>query len=123
MTSMPVAEYRRRWQETGWCAGGGGAPPAALAAAQAALPGEFPTAEDFADGIDPERNAAFRDERTAPRLQFPFEAPALNAVALHDAVLDLAVALLETDEPRVYQAGVLAKYSDATPEYEQLLHA
>ncbi len=123
MTSTPVAEYRRRWQETGWCVVEGVVPPVELAAARAALPEAFPTAEEFADGIDPERNAAFRDERTAPRLQFPFEAPALNAVALHDAVLDLAVTLLETDEPRAYQAGVLAKYSDATPEYEQLLHA
>ncbi len=123
MATTAVEEYRRRWHETGWCVIEGVIPPAELAAAQAALPASFPTAAEFADDVDPERNAPFRNERDAPRLQFPFDAPALNSAALHDAVLDLAVELLETSDPRVYQAGVLAKYSGATPEYEQLLHA
>ena len=115
--------YRRRWLETGWCVVEGVIPPDALADAQEALTQAFPTAEDFADGVDPARNAPFFSEQHAPRLQFPFAHPALNRVALHDAVLDLAATLLETADPRVYQAGVAAKYSDSGPEYEQLLHA
>jgi hypothetical protein len=123
MTTMPVEEYRRRWREAGWCVIEGVIPPDDLAAAQAALPAVFPTAEDFADGVDPERNAPFRSERDATRLQFPYDAAGLNAVALHEAALDVAATLLETQDPRVYQAGLLAKYSDAAPDDEQLLHA
>jgi hypothetical protein len=115
--------YRHRWLETGWCVVEGVIPPDALADAQAALTEAFPTADDFADGVDPARNAPFFSEQHAPRLQFPFAHPALNRVALHDAVLDIAATLLETADPRVYQAGVAAKYSDSGPEYEQLLHA
>jgi ectoine hydroxylase-related dioxygenase (phytanoyl-CoA dioxygenase family) len=118
-----VDGIRRRWHETGWCVVEGVIPAAELAAAQAALPAEFPTAEEFAANVDPARTAPFRSERDAPRLQFPFESPAFNRVALHDRVLDLAAALLETDDPRVYQAGLTVKYSDATPDDEQLLHA
>ena len=118
-----IEAVRRRWDEQGWCVVEGVIPPEALAEARAALPASFPTAEEFADGVDPARNVAFLSERNAPRLQFPYESPALNRVALHDGLLDLAAALLRTDDPRVYQAGVVAKYSDAGPEYEQLLHA
>ena len=89
----------------------------------AVLPELFPTAEEFADNVDPARNAPFFSERGAPRVQFPFEHAAFNRVALHDAVLDIAETLLETRDIRVYQAGVAAKYSDAAPDYEQLLHA
>jgi hypothetical protein len=118
-----IEATRRRWDEQGWCVVEGVIPPDALAEARAALHASFPTAEEFADGVDPGRNAPFFHERDAPRLQFPFEQAALNHVALHDRLLDLATALLRTTDPRVYQAGVTAKYSDAGPEYEQLLHA
>ena len=37
-------------------------------------------------------------------------------------MLDIAEWLLETRDIRVYQAAVTAKYSDAAPDYEQLLH-
>ena len=39
------------------------------------------------------------------------------------AMIDLAETLLETDDIRVYQAALTAKYADAAPDYEQLLHA
>ena len=35
----------------------------------------------------------------------------------------MAATLLETDDPRVYQAGAMAKYADGAPDDEQLLHA
>ncbi len=97
-------------------------PPADLADAQRALPDLFPTADEFADGVDPDRNAPFFSEEGAPRPQFPFDQEALNRVALHDAMLDLAGTLLETDDFRVYQAMAIAKYADGAPDYDQLLH-
>jgi hypothetical protein len=122
VTSPSPAEYKRRWDDAGWCVIEGVIPPADLEAAQRALPAVFPTADEFADNVDPERNAPFFTERGAPRVQFPFESGALNRVALHDAMIDIAETLLETDDIRVYQAAVTAKYADAAPDYEQLLH-
>jgi ectoine hydroxylase-related dioxygenase (phytanoyl-CoA dioxygenase family) len=118
-----VDEYRRRWHETGWCVIEGVIPASDLADAQAAIAECFPTAGDFSRGVDPDRNAAFLSERDAPRLQFPYPAAALDRVALHDNILDVAVALLDTDDPRIYQAGAFAKYAGAGGDYEQLLHA
>jgi ectoine hydroxylase-related dioxygenase (phytanoyl-CoA dioxygenase family) len=123
MPSMAPAEYRRHWHEAGWCVVEGVIPAGDLAAAQNALTDFFPTATEFADSADPERNAQFLSERAAPRLQFPFDSPALNRVVLHDALIDIAETLLETTDLRMYQAGMVAKYSDAAPDYEQLLHA
>jgi phytanoyl-CoA dioxygenase PhyH len=122
MDSALSAEYKRRWDTAGWCVLEGVVPPAALAAAQEALPSVFPTAEEFASGVDPDRNAPFLTERGAPRPQFPFERGGLNRLALHDVILDLAERLLTIDDIRLYQAAVIAKYSNAAPDYEQLLH-
>lgn len=61
-------------------------------------------------------------ERGAPHPQFPFEAEALNRVALHDSIIDLAEQMLELDDVRLYQASLSAKYANAAPDYEQLLH-
>ena len=97
-------------------------PPDLLAGARAALPAVFPTADEFADQVDPDRNASFLTERDAPRPQFPFEAEALNRVALHDTIIDIAEQMLEVEDLRLYQAAVTAKYANAAPDYEQLLH-
>jgi hypothetical protein len=85
MTSLSRTEYEQRWRDAGWCVIEGVIPPDDLADAQRALPDLFPTADEFADNVDPERNAPFFTERGAPRVQFPFESGALNRVALHDA--------------------------------------
>jgi len=119
--SVP-AEYKRRWDTAGWCVIEGVIPPDVLAAAQSALADVFPTADEFADRVDAQRNAAFLTEAGAPRPQFPFEQEALNRVALHDVIIDLAEQFLTIDDVRLYQAAVTAKYSDAAPDYEQLLH-
>jgi hypothetical protein len=122
VVSLSRAEYKRRWDTAGWCLIEDVIPPDLVAAAQRALPDVFPTAEEFADGVDPARSAPFLTERGAPRPQFPFEQPVLNRVALHDAIIDLAEHMLTTDDIRLYQAAVTAKYSEAAPDYEQLLH-
>jgi hypothetical protein len=122
MGSWRSAEYKRRWDTAGWCVIEDVIPPDVLAGAQDALPAVFPMADEFADGVDPDRNAPFLTERGSPTPQFPFEAEALNRVALHDGIMDLAERLLAIEDIRVYQAAVTAKYADAAPDYEQLLH-
>ena len=58
---------------------GAGAPAAeSVAAAQAALPALFPTAEEFADDVDPARNEPFRVDSHQVMPRFPFEDGALN---------------------------------------------
>jgi hypothetical protein len=116
------AEYKRRWDTAGWCVIEDVIPPDLVAGAQQALADVFPTADEFADRVDPVRNAPFLTEQGAPRPQFPFDGDALNRVALHDVIIDLAERCLAIDEIRMYQAAVTAKYSNAAPDYEQLLH-
>jgi hypothetical protein len=120
--SSSPAEYKRLWDTEGWCVVENVIPPDVLAGAQRALVDVFPTADEFADGVEPDRNAAFMTERGAPRPQFPFEPEVLNRLALHDVVIDLAEELLAIDDIRLYQAAVTAKYADSAPDYEQLLH-
>jgi hypothetical protein len=47
---------KAQWDEDGWCLVHGLLPPQTIAAAQAVLPTLVPTAEEFADNVDPERN-------------------------------------------------------------------
>jgi len=122
MNALSSDENKRRWDTTGWCVIEDVLPPDLLADAQEALPAVFPTATEFADQLDPDRNAPFLTERGAPRPQFPFEAQALNQVALHDTIIDIAERMLEVQDLRLYQAGATAKYANAAPDYEQLLH-
>lgn len=122
MGSLSMIEHKRRWDSDGWSVVPDVVPPDVLVAAQKALPEVFPTADEFADGADPARNALFLTEKGRPSPQFPFEQGALTRVALHDAVLDLAQQLLTVPEFRLYQAGLTAKYANSAPDYEQLLH-
>jgi hypothetical protein len=117
-----LARAKQLWDTDGWCVIEDVFPPEHLAAAQGGLPELFPTAEDFAADIDPQRNLLFRDAERAPRPQFPFERGALNRIVLHDAMIDLAQLLLGTDDVRLYQAMATAKYSAASTDYDQLLH-
>ncbi len=111
------------WEEEGWCLVQGLLPAEAVAAAQAALPALFPTAEEFAADTDPGRNEPFRvdSHRVMPR--FPFDDGALNDLVVHDRMIDLAEQLLRITDPRLYQAMLSAKYSGAALSDEQLLHA
>jgi len=120
----PVAlgpEARRRWDTDGWCVVDGVLPPDAVDRARHELPELFPTAEEFADDVDPERNRPFRSRADVfPR--FPFDADGIDALVAHDALLDLAEFFLGTADLRMYQAMASAKYSDGAPDYEQMLH-
>src|SRR3984885_2549582 len=113
---------RAQWEADGWCVVRALLPAATIAAAQAVLPGLVPTAEEFADDVDPERNEPFRvdSHRVMPR--FPFEDAALNDIVVHDRIIDLAEQLLGITDLRLYQAMLSAKYSEAALSDEQLLH-
>src|SRR3984885_9194691 len=113
---------RAQWEEDGWCVVRDLLPAATIAAAQAVLPELVPTAEEFADDVDPERNEPFRvdSHRVMPR--FPFEDAALNDIVVHDRIIDLAEQLLGITDLRLYQAMLSAKYSEAALSDEQLLH-
>jgi ectoine hydroxylase-related dioxygenase (phytanoyl-CoA dioxygenase family) len=113
-----------QWEEEGWCLVRGLLPAETIAAAQAVLPTLVPTAEEFADNVDPARNEPFRvdSHRVMPR--FPFEDGALNDIVVHDRIIDLAGQLLgiaDTDL-RLYQAMLSAKYGEGALSDEQLLH-
>lgn len=118
----PDPSRKQRWDTDGWCVVEGLVPPDEVAAAQAALPDLFPTAEDFAADRDPERNRPFRAAADAVLAKFPFESPALNRLVLHDRLVALAEELSGTTDLRLYQGMASAKYAGGAPDYEQLLH-
>ena len=111
-----------QWEVDGWCLVEDILPPGTIAAARAVLPSLVPTAEDFADDVDPARNEPFRidSHRVMPR--FPFEDGALNDIVVHDRIIDLAEQLLGLEDLRLYQAMLSAKYGEAALSDEQLLH-
>ena len=111
-----------QWEEDGWCVVHGLLPFGTIAAAQAALPALVPTAEEFADDVDPARNEPFRVDSHSVMPRFPFEDGALNAIVVHDRIIDLAEQLLGLSDLRLYQASLSAKYGQAALSDEQLLH-
>jgi ectoine hydroxylase-related dioxygenase (phytanoyl-CoA dioxygenase family) len=124
VTGVLSSAEQAQWEEEGWCLVRGLLPAETIAAAQALLPTLVPTAEEFADNVDPVRNEPFRvdSHRVMPR--FPFEDAALNDIVVHDRIIDLAEQLLgitDTDL-RLYQAMLSAKYGEGALSDEQLLH-
>ena len=122
MTGVLSDAQQAQWEADGWCLVEGLLPAGTIAAAQAVLPGLVPTANEFADEVDPERNEPFRvdSHRVMPR--FPFEDAALNDIVVHDRIIDLSEQLLGVTDLRLYQAMLSAKYADAALSDEQLLH-
>ena len=121
MTKTHVQE-KSQWEEEGWSLVDGIFTPDELEAAQGALPALFPTAEEFAADVDPERNRPFHLDSHSVMPQFPFESDALNRLVLHDKIIDLAQEFLGIDDLRLYQGMLSAKYSNGAPDDEQLLH-
>jgi ectoine hydroxylase-related dioxygenase (phytanoyl-CoA dioxygenase family) len=117
-----TAQDQARWEEDGWCVVPDLLPPELITAAQGVLPTLVPTAEEFADDVDPSRNEPFRvdSHRVMPR--FPFEDGALNDIVVHDRIIDLAEQLLGIRDLRLYQAMLSAKYGEGALSDEQLLH-
>ena len=112
-----------RWETDGWFVLEGAIPADALASARRALPSLFPTADEFAEDHDPERNRPFRTRSDAVLPRFPFPSQSLNRLVVHDTLIDVASQLLGTTDVRIYQGLVSAKFTDGAPDYDQLLHA
>jgi hypothetical protein len=70
----------------------------------------------------PAEGPGFRPEQHRWRAEFPFSGSGrLNRLCVHPAIVDLAERLLDTDDLRLYQVGVSAKYTGET-NYEQPMH-
>lgn len=91
-----------------------------LAAAVAEIPQLYPTASEYHAATDPNRNRRFDDEFGGID-NFPFTGSALNLLAVHPRLIDLAEALLGTADLRVYAIEAWAKYTGAA-DYDQELH-
>ncbi|MGA2837515.1 MAG: phytanoyl-CoA dioxygenase family protein [Acidimicrobiales bacterium] len=118
MTSPGGADAVERWHGDGWCLLEGVFTPEEVESARVAVAGLFPPASAVAAGEVREEDIAWG----ARKPTFPFADEALNRLVVHDAVIDLAEELLGTDQLRLYQGMVSAKYPGLRDEYEQLLH-
>jgi hypothetical protein len=80
----------------------------------------FPTADEFHDDIDPERNARFRSEFDGI-VDFPVGGVEIDLLCVHPRLVGLAAALLRTDDLRMVSAEAWAKYTGAA-NYDQPAH-
>jgi hypothetical protein len=114
------AEAVSRWQSDGFAFLPSLLPAAQIEAAKAGLVTMYPTAEQFHADPDAAAYAGLRDEFGGIR-RFPFPSVDLCLLAVHESLIDLAAALLGTDDLRIYTIETWAKYSGAA-EYEQWHH-
>jgi hypothetical protein len=114
-------ELKSRWRTDGWCVIERAFSGDGLARAQEAAWSLFPTPDEMDSGVDNERTAPWRTS-DAPWPEFPFDSEALNALVVHDALIETAQELLETTDVRLYQGTLTAKYSNQSSGFNQLLH-
>ncbi len=116
-----TAELGSQWKTDGWCVIKGAFSGLELTSVQEAVGSLFPTADEMDSGGDDERTAPWRtgDARWP---EFPFDDGALNHLVVHEALIDMAEDLLETDDVRLYQGTLTAKYSNQSSGYNRLLH-
>jgi hypothetical protein len=118
--SLLSPELRAAWEGDGWCVITGAVPPDLLAGAQRAVGRIFPTPEEMDAGVEQEGTAKWRDW-DAEWPEFPFRSRSLNAIALHDVMLDLAEELVGPD-PRLYMGLLTTKFAGQQSGLNQLLH-
>lgn len=118
---MDLDAATRSWIEDGFVVLPGYLPATDLAPAVDELGLLFPSAADFHDGADPDRNARFVGDEFDGIDGFPFASPALNRIPVCDAVVALATTLLGTSDIRLYSAEAWAKYEGAA-DYDQDHH-
>ena len=118
---MDLDAATRSWIEDGFVVLPGYLPATDLAPAVDELGLLFPSAADFHDGADPDRNARFVGDEFDGIDGFPFASLALNRVPVCDALVELATTLLGTPDIRLYSAEAWAKYEGAA-DYDQDLH-
>lgn len=118
---MELSDASRAWQTHGFVMLPGYVPPDGLAPALGELEMLFPSADDFHDGADPQRNARYIGDEFAGIDSFPFASPQLSLLAVNHRLIRLAEALLGADDLRIYSAEAWAKYTGAA-DYDQHLH-
>ncbi len=110
-----------QWERHGFCVLPAYLPPDDVRTGVAELGLLFPSAAEFAADTDPARNAPLRGDEYGGLLTFPFASVELSLLAVHPLLVDLARALLRTDDVRIYSAEAWAKYTGAAG-YEQEHH-
>lgn len=120
-SAVVLEEAARLWHEHGVVLLRARLEPDDLGPAQRELPSIYPTADEFHDDADPERNARFRDDQFTGIDEFPWAGVELNLLAVHPKVVAVAEALLGTSDLRLYSAEAWAKYTGAA-DYDQPHH-
>jgi ectoine hydroxylase-related dioxygenase (phytanoyl-CoA dioxygenase family) len=116
-----TSELKERWDTDGWCIVPEVIPHVQLKAAQEAVHRYFPTPSEMLK--DGGTGAGAWHTWDAPWPEFPFHSTRLNALVLHERVVDLAEVLLGTSDLILYMGLVTAKYGNQPSDYNQLLHA
>jgi len=83
--------------------------------------GVFPSAEDYHADPNSGRNRRYTGDEFGGIIEFPFQAVALCNLVVHDRLIDLAEAIFETSDLRIYASELWAKYTGAA-SYEQEHH-
>ncbi len=117
---MDLTPAVRAWREDGFAIIPSYVPAEELVDGVAGLGRLYPTADEFHDGHNPNRNNRFADEFGGID-DFPFLSAALSLLAVHPRLIDLAELLLGTNDVRVFSIEAWAKYSGAA-NYEQHFH-
>ena len=121
-----IEEAAARWKTNGWVVVDALVPSDVVAAALAEIPDRNEAAAGTPDP-GPTRRAdqaetKFRARQFDGTTLFPYpDAPNLNRLFVHPAIVQFAQAALETDDLRIYQSRVWSKYGDHT-SYEQPHH-
>jgi ectoine hydroxylase-related dioxygenase (phytanoyl-CoA dioxygenase family) len=120
--STTIEQARAEWETQGWSVLEGVFSAEQIATAVATMPELYPTAEEYADGDESDTARKLRQDSHAVMPRFPFEQAPLNELVVHDTMLDLAEAFLETKDFILYQGMASAKYSNGPDDDEQMLH-
>lgn len=118
---QPLANTAEHFREHGWVLVPNLIPAADLSAAQTALARHYPTPLPPRDLSDDDKGRRFRPGQFTGLKAAPLGDPAIDNIAVHDRILDLVEALLDTSDIRLYQAETFAKYTGVDC-YEQPLH-
>jgi hypothetical protein len=118
---MDLEAAAQAWVKDGFVVLSGYLPADDLARAVGELGSMFPSAEEFHDAVDRDRNARFIGDEFNGIDSFPFASLALSRVPACDALVSLATTLLGDPDIRLYSAEAWAKYEGAA-DYDQNLH-
>jgi phytanoyl-CoA dioxygenase PhyH len=118
---MDLTDAAAAWRREGFVVLPGYLDGPELKAAQRDLPTVYPTADEYHAAPGEGRNRTYTGDEFGGIIAFPFPTVALCALVVHDKLLDLAEAVFETTDIRIYASELWAKYSGAA-SYEQEHH-